>query len=435
MTIVVVFLSTFVKKIRNLVRFELFIAQRMKLGRTDNAGSPGLNIALTGVVLAVIVMILSIAIVMGFKNEITGKIYSLDSHIKVTNAALGLDDNYATVNGLEVREAIKANPDFMAKIQSIALIADKPAILKTDSDFKGVEFHGVDKGFDWSYLESRIIEGRVPSLADSANTSEVIISQAIARSLNLKVGDKVLTYFIDTKVKVRNSLIVGVFSTDFESFDNTMIVGNIALIQQVNDWHSDTGNYVGINVHDTGGINADAYALFSLLVGSSYDKHGTTLYNVTQTHSNNMNFFSWLNMLDMNVVIILVLMLIVSGFTLVSALLMIILERIRMIGTFKALGCDNGSIRRIFIYLTQKLIIKALVIGNVVGIGLALLQQCFHIVKLNADVYYMPYVPIDLNVWTLLILNIGVIVASYITLLGPSYVVSTIKPASTMRFE
>lgn len=417
------------------MKFELFIAQRMKLGRTGNAGSPGLNIAVIGVVLAVVVMILSIAIVMGFKNEITSKIYSLDSHLKVSNAALGLDENYAVVNGLEVREAIKGRKDFLEKIQSISLIADKPAILKTDSDFKGVEYHGVDKGFDWSYLEGRIINGRVPSITDSANASEVIISQTIARSLNLKVGDKILTYFIDSKVKVRNSHIVGVFSTDFESYDKNIIVGNIALIQQVNGWSSDKCNYVSVNMRHTHNINDDAYTLFTLLANDCYNNHGNTLYNVTQTHNNNMAFFSWLRMLDMNVVIILVLMLVVSGFTLVSALLMIILERIRLIGTLKALGCDNASIRRTFIYLTQKLILKALVIGNVVGVGLALIQKYFHVVKLNADVYYMPYVPISLGVWQLLLLNVGVIVASYITLLGPSYVVSTIKPASTMRFE
>jgi len=415
--------------------FELFIARRMKLGRSGNASSPGMNIALTGVVLAVVVMILSIAIVMGFKNEITGKIYSLDSHIKVTNAALGIDENYATVNGLEVREAVKGNPEFLGKVQSISLIADKPAILKTDSEFKGVEYRGVDKGFDWTYLESRLVKGRVPSLADSANVSEVIVSQAVARELNLKLGDKVLTYFIDSKPKVRNSHVVGIYSTDFESFDNNIIVGNIALIQAVNGWHGEVGNYVGVNMRETANINDDAYTLFSILAGDCYGKHGKTLYNVTHTRNNNAAFFSWLQMLDMNVVIIFVLMLIVSGFTLISALLMIILERIRMIGTFKALGCDNGSIRRIFIYLTQKLIFKALIIGNVVGIGMALIQKYFHVVKLNAEVYYMPYVPISLNLGVLLLLNVGVIIASYISLLGPSYVVSTIKPASTMRFE
>lgn len=415
--------------------FELFIARRLKLGKNANAGSPGMTIALIGVVLAVVVMILSIAIVMGFKNEITGKIYSLDSHIKVSNAALGLDDNYSTVSGMEVREALKSYPDFLSKIQSVALIADKPAILKTDSEFRGVEYRGVDKGFDWTYLESRLVDGRVPCIADTANVSEVMISQSVASMLKLKVGDKILTYFIDNKVKVRNSHIVGIFSTDFESFDKSIIVGNIALIQQVNGWNGDIGNFVGVNMRDTDNLGQDSYSLYTLLAGDCYAKANKTLYTVSHTRNNNMAFFSWLSMLDMNVIVILVLMLIVSGFTLISALLMIILERVRMIGTLKAMGANNGSVRRIFIYLTQKLIFKALVIGDVIGIGLALAQQYFHIVKLNAEVYYMPYVPVSLNLGVLLILNVVVIVASFVTLLGPSYVVSTIKPASTMRFD
>ena len=414
--------------------FELFIARRLKLGRAANTGNQGMNIALTGVLLAVVVMILSITIVMGFKDEVTEKIYQLDPHIKITNAVLGIDDNYATINGMEVREALQGN-QFLEKVKSMSLIADKPAILKTDDEFKGVEYRGVDKGFDWTYIESRLVEGRVPNFADSANVSEVVVSRTLARALKLKTGDKLLTYFIDNKVKVRNSGIVGVFCTDFETFDNTIILGNIALIQQVNGWNSATGNYMGVNMKDTKNVTSDSYTLFSILALSCYERHNATLCNVSHTRDNNVAFFSWLSMLDMNVAVILVLMLIVSGFTLVSALLMIILERIRMIGTFKALGCDNNSVRRIFIYLTHKLIFRALLYGNAIGIGLALIQKYFHIIKLNPEVYYMPYVPISINVLTLVLLNVGVVVASYLTLLGPSYVVSTIKPAATMRFD
>ena len=414
--------------------FELFIARRLKLGRAANTGNQGMNIALTGVLLAVVVMILSITIVMGFKDEVTEKIYQLDPHIKVTNAVLGIDDNYATINGMEVREALQGN-QFLEKVKSMSLIADKPAILKTDDEFKGVEYRGVDKGFDWTYIESRLVEGRVPNFADSANVGEVVVSRTLARALKLKTGDKVLTYFIDNKVKVRNSVIVGVFCSDFETFDNTIILGNIALIQQVNGWNSATGNYMGVNMKDTKNVTSDSYTLFSILALSCYERHNATLCNVSHTRDNNVAFFSWLSMLDMNVAVILVLMLIVSGFTLVSALLMIILERIRMIGTFKALGCDNNSVRRIFIYLTHKLIFRALLYGNAIGIGLALIQKYFHIIKLNPEVYYMPYVPISINVLTLVLLNVGVVVASYLTLLGPSYVVSTIKPAATMRFD
>lgn len=415
--------------------FELFIARRLRLGKSSQSGSPGMGIALTGIVLAVVVMILSIAIVMGFKNEVSGKIFNLDSHLKVSNAVLGLDENYATVNGREVYEGLKKNSEFAEKVQSIALIADKPAILKTDNEFRGIEYRGVDKGFDWSYIESRLDSGRIPCLADTANVSEVVISREVARMLDLKTGDKVLTYFIDKDVKVRNSHIVGIYSTDFETFDKNIILGNISLIQQINGWNSDTGNYVGINMFDTEHITEDAYTLYTTLAQDCYSRSNKTLYNVTSTSQNNAAFFSWLSMLDMNVVIILILMVIVSGFTLVSALIMIILERVRMIGVLKALGASNGSIRRIFIYLTHKLIFKSLLLGNVIGLSLALIQHYFHVIKLNAEVYYMPYVPISLNIWAIIALNVGVVIASYITLLGPSYIVSTIKPTATMRFE
>lgn len=415
--------------------FELFIARRLKIKRDNDAGSPGMKIALTGVVMAIVVMILSIAVVMGFKNEITEKIFKLDSQLKVTNAALGIDENYSTVNGRDVTTAVMRDSAFFNKIESISLIADKPAILKTNDDFKGIQYRGVDAGFDWDYLESRLTDGRIPNMSDTANISEIIISQSIADALNLKTGDKILTYFIDNKVKVRNSLIVGTFSTDFESFDRSIIVGNIKLIQQVNGWHGDTGNYVGINLKEYDNIEDDSYQLYSILASDCVERGNSVLYNATNTKMNNSAFFSWLSMLDMNVWIILVLMVVVSGFTLITALIMIILERIKMIGTLKALGCTNGAIRRIFIYLTHKLIFKALVLGNAIGLGLAFIQHYFHIIKLNADVYYMPYVPIELNLTTILLLNVGVIVISYLTLIGPSYIVSTIKPSSTMRFE
>ena len=254
--------------------------------------------------------------------------------------------------------------------------------------------------------------------------------------MQLNVNDKILTYFIDEKVKVRNCHIVGIFNTDFESFDKNYIVGNIALLQSVNDWKAHIGNYVGVKLKNIDNIDDVAYSTFGTLATYSIsDNDNSTVYNVTSTHQNNISYFTWLSMLDMNVVIILVLMIIVSTFTLISALLMIILERIKMIGLFKALGASNHSIRRIFIYLTHKIIFKSIIIGNVIGIGLALLQQHFHIIKLNPDAYYMNYVPIDINVPMLIFLNVAIIVISYITLIGPSYIISSIKPTSTMRFE
>ena len=407
----------------------------MTLKGEQQKGSPSLTVALVGIVLAVVVMILSIAIVMGFKGEITGKIMHLDAHIRVTNAALGIDENYATVNGREVREAIVENEAFASLVESVSLIADKSAILKTDEDFMGIIMRGVDSGYDWRYLHSKMVEGTEPVPSDTASTNQISISKTVAERLRLHAGDKVMTYFIDDKIKVRNLEISGVFETDLEAFDGAYIVGNIGIVQGVNGWNGDTGTQVAINMKNTSDLETDAYNLYSLLAENTVQRESKNLFFVTTTQQNNLPFFAWLQMLDMNVVIILTLMMIVAAFTLISAMLMIVLERIRIIGNFKAMGATNGSIRRIFIYLTGKLILKALIIGNIIGIGLCLLQKYCHVVRLDPSAYYMPYVPIDLSIPALVLLNIGIIVVSYLTLLGASHIISTIKPTATMRFE
>ncbi len=414
---------------------ELYIARRMTLNGERQKGSPSLTVALVGIVLAVVVMILSIAIVMGFKGEISGKIMHLDAHLRVTNAALGIDENYATVNGREVREAIADNGTFAPLIESISLVADKSAILKTDQDFMGIIMRGVDDGYDWRYLKSRMVEGTTPIVSDTASSNQIAIGKTVADRLQLHAGDKVMTYFIDDKIKVRNLEIAGVFETDLDAFDAAYIVGGISTVQGVNGWNGDTGTQVAINLKNTGNLDTDAYSLYTLLAENTVQHESHNLFFVTTTQQNNLPFFAWLQMLDMNVVIILTLMMIVAAFTLISAMLMIVLERIRVIGNFKALGATNGSIRRIFIYLTGKLILKALLIGNIIGIGLCLLQKYGHIVRLDPTAYYMPYVPIHLSIPALVLLNVGIIVVSYLTLLGASHIISTIKPTATMRFE
>ena len=417
------------------MRHELYIARRMKLDSGQQKGSPSLTVALVGIVLAVVVMILSIAIVMGFKGEISGKIMHLDAHLRVTNAALGIDENYATVNGREVREAITEDGTFAPLVESVSLIADKSAILKTDENFMGINFRGVDSGYDFRFLKSKLVEGDIPEVADTATSNQIMISKTVADRLLLHAGDKVHTYFIDNNIKVRNLTVSGVFETDLEAFDNAYIVGGIGIIQGVNGWNSDTGTQVAINMKNTSDLDNDGYSLYSLLAESSVKHESKNLFVVTTTEQNNLPFFAWLQMLDMNVVIILTLMMVVAAFTLISAMLMIVLERIRVIGNFKALGATNGSIRRIFIFLTGKLILKALIIGNIIGIGLCLLQKYGHIVRLDPSAYYMPYVPISLSIPALLALNLGIIVVSYLTLLGASHIISTIKPTATMRFE
>lgn len=412
---------------------ELFIARRLRLNSKDKGvnSSPSHAIATLGVSLSIFIMILSLAIVGGFKSEIANKIYSLDSHIRVYNAALGLDDNIYTIHTDDVMPVIRSTfaDDVVA---NMSLIADQSAIIKTADDFKGIVFKGVDGNYDWSYIGSTLVSGRLPG---RAKPEEVLISNSVAKKLRIGVGDKIYTYFCNQKIKVRRVVVTGIFNTDFDDFDSNYLLGSLTLLQGVNGWSENTGNYVGINVKDTAQIPALSYLLFSKLAASAYNTDNRTVYNVTNITQTNASFFSWLSLLDMNVIIIICLMAIVSGFTLISVLLMIVLERIKLIGLLKTLGADGSMIRRIFILLTQKLILRSLIIGNVLGIGLALVQKCFHIIKLNPEAYYMPYVPIQIDWLTIALLNVCVFVAAYLTLLGPSHIISSIKPSTTLRYE
>ena len=412
---------------------ELFIARRLRLNSKDKGvnSSPSHAIATLGVSLSIFIMILSLAIVGGFKSEIANKIYSLDSHIRVYNAALGLDDNIYTIHTDDVMPVIRSTfaDDVVA---NMSLIADQSAIIKTADDFMGIVFKGVDGNYDWSYIGSTLVSGRLP---DRAKPEEVLISNSVAKKLRIGVGDKIYTYFCNQKIKVRRVVVTGIFNTDFDDFDSNYLLGSLTLLQGVNGWSENTGNYVGINVKDTAQIPALSYLLFSKLAASAYNTDNRTVYNVTNTTQTNASFFSWLSLLDMNVIIIICLMAIVSGFTLISVLLMIVLERIKLIGLLKTLGADGSMIRRIFILLTQKLILRSLIIGNVLGIGLALVQKYFHIIRLNPEAYYMPYVPIQIDWLTIALLNVCVFVAAYLTLLGPSHIISSIKPSTTLRYE
>lgn len=418
------------------MKFEFLFARRLRLGgHNEKKAAPNLTIAVIGMALAIVVMILSVTIVCGFKNEIANKIYNLDSHIKVTNSAVLVNNyNYSTVDSRDVIPVIMHN-SIADSLISISLVSEKPAILKTADNFKGIVYRGVDSAYNWGYYNHNLVSGRLPNMSDTADVAEILISKTIASQLSLKDGDSILTYFIDDRVRVRKSKIVGIFATDFDEYDKTYILGNIKAIQGVNGWEDYMGTYISIYTRYIDNVDSQAYSIYKLIANSVIEKDSPILYNVTDTTQNNKAYFAWLDLLDMNVVIILALMTIVSAFTLIAGLLMIVLERINMIGILKTLGASNGSIRCIFIYLTQKLILKSMLFGNAIGIAFALLQQHFHILKLDAEAYYIPYVPIDINWMYILLLNIGVLVVSYLTLLAPSMIISSIKPSKSIRFE
>lgn len=417
------------------MRYEMLIARRLRPGGGGGrSSSASLTVAVIGMVLAIMVMVLAITIVTGFKHEISSKIYNIDAHIKVADAGYSLSTGTNNVDERDIIPRIVSSP-IADSVASIALVAEKPAIFKTADNFMGVIYKGCSQQYDWQYIASCLVDGRLPDMDDDADMSEVIISKMMASQMRINTGDRIYTYFIDEKIKVRRSTVVGIYSTDLEEYDKAYVIGNIRAIQNINGWNKHTGTYVGINTLRTSDIEPLSYSIFTLLANNCADHYGRPLYYVTETHGNNVAYFSWLGLLDMNVIVIIVLIAIVSAFTLISALLMIVLERINMIGILKTMGACNSSIRRIFIYLTQKLIIKALIIGNVASIGLALLQQHFHFARLDAQSYYIPYVPVEIDWGVIALLNVGIIIISYLTLIIPSLAISSIKPSLTAKFE
>lgn len=409
--------------------FEFNIASRMKSG-SDNKGksAPSLSIAIIGMTMAIAIMILSIIVVQGFKGEISSKIYNLDSHIKVRPFNnIGENLNSLKVDSSLIQFINSDNYD----IKSISLIAEKSAVLKTNSDFKGVYLKGVDKAYDFESFDRMLVDGRLPNVSDSVINNEILISKKIANSLKLNVGDKVMTYFIDKNVKLRKLMICGIYQSDFEDFDNNYIIGDINIIQSVNHLEDSSGDYIGIKCNDIKDIEDYSFNLSQRLFES--EEYGGK-YIVSNTYMTNTSYFTWLNLLDMNVVVIIIIMLLVTMFTLISGMLLIVLERVNMVGILKSMGANNRSIRKIFIYATNKLIFKSMFYGNIVALGLALLQDKFHFIKLDAEAYYVSYVPVDINWVYILLLNIAIIVISYLSLLIPSHIVSTIKPTKSIKF-
>ncbi len=411
--------------------WKLFIANRIhfdKAGR-KKATPPAVRVAVAGVALGLAVMILSVAIVIGFKQEIRSKVVGFGSHIQITAF-----DNNATYE----KQPIQCSDSLYASLLSHEVIArvepvgTKLGVIKTDTDFMGVALKGVTNDYDWGFFQKYLIEGNLPHLQDSTTSNEVIISQMIADKMQLQVDDKIYCYFVQEQVRARRFTVSGIYKTDFPEYDKLLMIGDVRHVQKLNGWNPDQYSDIELTLSDFGQIDQVADKVNTQLIHP--DDYGTHYY-ARSVRTLNPVFFQWLDLLDMNVWIILILMAIVAGFTMISGLLIIILERANMIGVLKALGANNISIRKIFLYVSVFLVGKGMLWGNVIGITLCLLQQQFHIIALDPEAYYLPYVPIELNLWYILWLNLGCMVVSVLMLIGPSYLVSLIRPAKSIKFE
>ncbi|MDG1916282.1 MAG: ABC transporter permease [Flavobacteriales bacterium] len=400
-----------------------FIAQRL-IGKNEYRFSkPVIRIAITAIALSLTVMLLSIAIITGFQNEITSKVIGFSSHIQVSNFSNG--NSYESTL-LKNTDSLKTSLSSVEGIKHIQTYATKAGIIKTEEEIQGVVLKGLGNDFEDSFLQSILIEGQIPSFGEATKSKEVVLSLAIARQLNLNVGDDFQMYFIQQPVRVRQFKIAGIYDSGVAEFDDRLVIGDIGHIQKLNKWSSKEAGGLEIQLNSFDNLDEISQLIYSNI---GFDLNAKTVID------NNPQLFDWLELQNMNVRVILILMLIVGAINMITALFILILEQTQLIGTLKALGSQNWHIRKVFIYHSLYLILKGIFWGNVVGIGLCLIQKHFQIIELDKSTYYMSFVPIDINILHILALNLGTFTICWLILIIPSYLISKINPIKAIRFE
>jgi len=403
---------------------EQFIARRLIKGGPGSFSAPVIRIAITSVALGLAVMIVSVAIVTGFQRQVREKIVGFGSHIQIAK----FDSN----NSFEF-EPISKNQPFYHKlektegIKNIQVFATKAGIIKTSDQIQGVVFKGVGSDFDFAFFNDKLVSGKLFSTTDSTASTSVIISKNLADLLKIKIGDPLRMYFIiDNLARARRFNVSGIYNTGLAEFDLKFIFGDIRQIQKLNSWNSDMVSGFDVYVNDFNELDKMGKVVYK---EAGYDLNARTIRELYP------QMFDWLDLQDMNVIIILVLMVLVSGMAMISTLLILILERTNMIGVLKALGARNLIIRRIFLYNAMYIIGKGLLYGNIAGIAICILQKQFSIISLPQESYFMSVVPINLDIIHLLLLNAGTLAACTLMLLLPSFIVTRISPVKAIRFD
>lgn len=405
-------------------RTEWKIASRLYFSEEGKARTsrPAVRVALGGIIIGVVVMIVAICVVVGFKQEVQRKVAGFGSHIQVVNF-----DNNATyeLQPVDISDSLINKLQGLHHVKKVSTFASKPGILKTDSAFQGIIFKGTDY---WDYFADNLVVGSLPTAAN-----EVIISTVLASQLHLTVGDQILCYFVQESLRVRKLYISGLYNTCMSEMDRMFVLGDIALVRQLNHWKDSQASGIEVLVDDLKYLHEVADRVY-FATANRLDEAGNAFYTQTLEQLN-PQIFGWLDLLDMNVIIIILLMLCVSAFSIITGLIILILESVNLIGTLKALGANNQFVRRIFIYEAILLVGKGMVFGNIIGLGLVALQHFTRIIPLDAATYYVSYVPMAFPWGWLIILNLGVLAISWLVLLAPSAIVSQISPAKVIHFE
>lgn len=400
----------------------------MRLRRTNRGGEtfskPVIRVSIISIALGLAVMIVSIAIVVGFKNTISKKVTGFSSHMKV----VPFDNNQSMEEqAINLDEELINNLKNANNISGLNLTAKKAGVLKTDDQIQGIVFKGVDKNYYSSFINESLVEGKFPDLTEK--TDEVVISLDLSQKLNIELGDNLRVWFISGKnsqPRGRKFSVSGIYSTSLEEFDSRFIIGDLRHIQKLNNWTENQVGNIELFCEDPDKLEETAMELYAQI---PYDLQVIT---VKQEYP---QIYNWLDLLDMNVAVVLVLMVLVAGITMISTLFIVIMERTNMIGVLKALGANSRLIRKIFLYKAAYIIGLGMLWGNVIGLTFYFLQLYFRIFKLEAESYYVDYVPVELHLDYFIYLNLGTFLVSILILIGPSYYITRISPAKALRYE
>ena len=412
--------------------FTWFVAKRLYAegGSSGRASRLATGIATTGVAIGLAVMLISVAIVLGFQREVQDKVLGFGAHIKVLN--------YKSIGGQEfspivVDDSLTARLAAIPNVASVARFCIKPGMLKTDANFRGIAIQGIGQDYDPSFISSHIVKGEMPQFTDSVSSGKLVISQSTAREMQVDVGQTIYAYFFEQTVRARKFTVSGIYRTNLTDFDKNFAYTDLCTIHRLLGWDSRQYGGAEIRLHDFGHLDETLTEVVNE-VNHKQDAYGE-YYSSMSIRMEHPQIFGWLQLLDMDIAVILILMVCISIFTAVSGLLIIILERTNFIGIMKALGAPSRQVRRIFLGLASLIIVRGIVLGNVLAFALILLQKYTGLITLDPEVYYVEAVPVLVNWWWVAAIDVGTLAISSLSMIVPSFVISHITPAKSIRFE
>ena len=411
------------------MKFLSFFLSRRLYGN-QGISRPAVLIATAGIAVGLLVMMIAVAVIGGFKTEIRQKVSGFGAHLQIINREAARSWE---VRPIAATDSLMGVLSSLPGVEHVQRIATKPGMIKTADTFQGIVLKGVGREYDLTFIQKHIVEGGWPDFEGEGGSNQAVISASLCDKLSLHVGDKVEIYFIQDDIRVRRLLITGIYETNFSEFDNLFMLTDLSTVARLNAYEADQVSGLELMIDDYDRLEDMTYMVGEQLFGRQ-DAYGAT-YCVRNVEQLNPALFAWLDLLDVNIYVILILMTGVAGFTIISGLLIIIIERTTTIGVLKALGATDGMVRRTFLCLAMFLVGRGILWGDVIGLAFYFVQRYTGMLKLDAHNYYMDTVPVVLGPASFIILNVGTVVIALLILIGPSHLIARIRPAETMRFN